>query len=282
MESELNPTRLKLTEFPLTSINIRWGNVTHATFRQITIDEGLDFLRPAPSLEYYRVSMYEPQENEDIGFINPILHPRLRSLDLSTDCLQHVLEVINVPSLEEWEQDRGGEPRVAAMLSLLERSGCCLKILNLDDLPPPDEDIETLLQAIPSLEHIQLSSSWLFGNRTIIDVILTRTFLSVPTISVENPTSESFLPHLRFIECRTDRFASLVSWGYIPELYRHGHRQSLTLKGFAHESDITDQTALQLLQLTDEGVDLQIVDLTKGGNFLENFRNRNRKGKESL
>ena len=180
MESELNPTRLKLTEFPLTSINIRWGNVTHATFCQITIDEGLDFLRRAPSLEYYRVSMYEPQENEDIGFINPILHPRLHSLDLSTDCLQHVLEVINVPSLEEWTQDRGGEPRVAAMLSLLKRSGCCLKILNLDGLPPPAEDIETLLQATPSLERIQLSSSWLFGNRTTIDAILTRIFLSCP------------------------------------------------------------------------------------------------------
>jgi hypothetical protein len=282
MESKLNPTRLKLTDFPLTSINICWGNVTHATLCEITIDKGLDFLRRAPSLEYYRVSMYEPQENEDIGLINPILHPRLRSLHLSTDCLQDVLEVINVPSLEEWTQDRFDELHVAAMLSLLERSGCCLKILNLDGHSPPAEDIETLLQAIPSLERIQLSSSWLFGSQAMIDAILTRIFLSVPTISVENPTSESFLPRLRFIECRTDRFASLVSWGCIPELYRHGHRQSLTLKGFAHKSDITDQTALQLLQLTDEGVDLQIADLTMGGNFLENFKNRNRKGQGSL
>jgi hypothetical protein len=34
-----------------------------------------------------------------------------------------------------------------------------------------------------------------------------------------------------------------------------------------------DETALQLLQLVDEGVDLQISDQSIGGDFLENFRN---------
>jgi len=39
-------------------------------------------------------------------------------------------------------------------------------------------------------------------------------------------------------------------------------------------STITDnETALQLLQLKDEGMDLQIIDERVGGDFLESFRN---------
>jgi hypothetical protein len=66
------------------------------------------------------------------------------------------------------------------------------------------------------------------------------------------------------------------SWNHIPQLYRQGHRRSLTLKSAAKESHITDETALQLLKLTDEGVDLQIHDRTTnaGGDFLHNFRKR--------
>ena len=46
------------------------------------------------------------------------------------------------------------------------------------------------------------------------------------------------------------------------------------LKSSANGSHITDETALQLLNLTNEGVDLQILDIMTegGGDFLENFR----------
>jgi hypothetical protein len=72
VNSELNLTSLKLAEFPLTSINIRWANITHATFSVIVAAESLDVLRRASSLESYRVCVYGCH---DIGFINPILHP---------------------------------------------------------------------------------------------------------------------------------------------------------------------------------------------------------------
>ena len=48
-----------------------------------------------------------------------------------------------------------------------------------------------------------------------------------------------------------------------------------TLSSVIHKLDITDETALQLLQLTDEGLHLQIFDLSMGGcNFLKRFRER--------
>jgi hypothetical protein len=76
------------------------------------------------------------------------------------------------------------------------------------------------------------------------------------------------------MQCSTDQLRAPFSWDSIPELYRRGYRRSVTLKAFATHADITDETALQLLQLTEEGVDLQIVDLTMGGDFLQNFRKR--------
>ena len=63
-------------------------------------------------------------------------------------------------------------------------------------------------------------------------------------------------------------------WDSISELYRQVHQQSVMLKAFATHADITDETTLQLLQLTDEGLDLQIVDLKMGGDFLQSFRKR--------
>lgn len=103
-----------------------------------------------------------------------------------------------------------------------------------------------------------------------MDDILIRIFESVP----EDHTCEPFLPRLQFIECKMADPVAPFSWDYVPILYRNGHRRSLALRAFARKSHMTDETAAQLLQLVDEGVDLQIIDDFKGGNFLENFRNR--------
>ena len=62
---------------------------------------------------------------------------------------------------------------------------------------------------------------------------------------------------------------------HIPQLYHRGTRRSLTLKFFTNgRRTITDETALQLLQLVDDGVDLEISNLVEGGDFLKDFRNR--------
>jgi hypothetical protein len=173
--------------------------------------------------------------------------------------------------------DMGSGNTVTTMLSLLERSGCRLKVLNLDELRPPSEDdadLDALFESMPSLERIGLSSVFCGSGDLVFD-ILTRIFCSVPgssNISGETPTSESFLPHLQVIEYSPDESITLFSWDSILELYRRDHQRSLTLKVFAPNADMPDETALQLLQLTEEGADLQIFDLTEGGDFLLNFR----------
>ena len=111
-----------------------------------------------------------------------------------------------------------------------------------------------------------------------MDNILTQIF-NLPsnnsTIPSEEASHESFLPHLQFIECMPCITTfSLFSWNYIPELYCQGFWRLLMLKSSANGSHITDETAVQLLNLTNEGVDLQILDMMTegGGDFLENFR----------
>ena len=114
-----------------------------------------------------------------------------------------------------------------------------------------------------------------------MDGILARIFCPPPggsDISGEDPAPNSFLPRLQFMECTTISEAyAPFSWHRIPSLYRQGHQRSLTLSAVVYELDITDATALQLLQLADEGLDFRIFDFsrdTRDRDFFKNFRER--------
>ena len=108
-----------------------------------------------------------------------------------------------------------------------------------------------------------------------MDKIVTRIFYSVPgdNISVEDRVHEFFLPHLQFIEVKMDNTGTPLSWASLLKSCREGHRRSITLRVLVRKSDLSDDLAVQLLQLTDEGVDLQIIDKVTG-DLLEDFRNR--------
>jgi len=69
MESELSPTHLMLRDFPLTSVNIRWDNITHLTLWDSSTEECIDALRRAPGLEYYHISIHSGCEIR-----KPIVH----------------------------------------------------------------------------------------------------------------------------------------------------------------------------------------------------------------
>jgi len=77
------------------------------------------------------------------------------------------------------------------------------------------------------------------------------------------------------MECITlDRGVAPFSWDRIPELYRLGHRCSLTLKSVAITLETSDEIALELLKLVDEGAKFKISDSLEGGDFLDNFKKR--------
>ena len=276
MNSKPSPTQLSLTNFPPTRIDIGWDNVTRATLCDLTADECLEVLRRTPAVEYCLAKLWH---DATVNFGTTIL-PHLHSLDISSGG-PNFLDAINVPSLEEWIYHTCGNPLpVTAMLSLLQRSGCCLKILNLENINAPSQYLSNLFQAMPSLERLQLHFCLVDKHADgVMNNVLAQIFYSPPgdnTLPSEDASHKSFLPCLQFMEFTTSSVRAPFFWNHIPQLYRQGHRRSLTLKSAAKESHISYKTALELLALIDEGVDLQILDETTegGGDFLENFRKR--------
>ena len=277
MKSKPFPTQLTLDNFSPTSIDIGWDNITRAVLFNLNANECLDVLRRTPTLEYCLAEPWDDAWGDATVNLGTTIHPHLRSLDISYGGTTF-LDAINVPSLEEWIHNTEGAPLpLAAMVSLIQRSGCCLKILNLKHISELPDDLFILFQAMLSLEHLQLHFRSVRNPQGVMDDILARIFNSPPANSAipEETFSKTFLPRLQFMEIRTLATAPF-SWNHLPQLYRQGHCRSLTLKSAAKESHISDDTALELLKLTDEGVDLQILDTTTraGGDFLENFRKK--------
>ena len=276
MKTKPFPTQLTLVKSSPTSIDIGWDNITRVDLSDISTSECLQLLQLAPALEY---CVLKPWGHPMVKPGTTILHRRLRSLN-SLHSGTQFLEAINVPSLEEWTHSTMGGPLpVTAMVSLLKRSGSCLKVVNLRSIPAPSDDLSNLFQAMPSLERLKLHFCLVKNAIGVMDNILARIFnspSSASTIPSEDASHESFLPHLQFMESTTSYGKAPFSWNHIPQLYRKGYRRSLTLKSTAKESHISDETALQLLKLTGEGVDLQIIDTTTRAHrdFLENFRKK--------
>ena len=273
MKSKPFPIHLTLDNFSPTSIDIGWDNIIHATLYNMSANECVEVLRRAPAVEYFTASDFiRPSDDSPVSVDALIIHPRIRSLDLSTKSSK-ILDMIKIPALEEWThfQDSRRLP-VDAMVSLIKRSGCCLKILNLQYISVRSENLPSLFQAMPSLERlkIQFRSSSQNAN-DVMDDILLRIFLSPPDKSTipADASRETFLPCLQFMKCKTQ-----LSWDRVPQLYRQGHRRSLTLKSPTNRSQTSDETAIELLKLVDEGAKFVISDDLEGGDFLTNFRER--------
>jgi hypothetical protein len=274
MESKPSPTHLQLRNFPPTSIDIGWDNLTHATLYSLSANECFEVLRLAPSLEYYHASRLirvEPSGGPTVNLDTTItLLPRLRILVTPHEATKF-LDAIVVPALEEWTHDGDSDPSlVTTMVSLLKRSGCCLKVL---DFTGASDDLPILLQAIPSLERLQLKYQLSDVLHDIFDRIF-RSPVDGSIIPLGDTGREPFLPRLQFMEYETP-----FSWDRVPQLYRQGDRHSLTLKFPTDMLETSDETAMELLKLVDEGAKFQIVDTFHGGDFLENFRNK--MGRES-
>ena len=270
MKSKPFPTHLTLDNFSPTSIDIGWDNITHATLSNMSANEYVEVLRRAPAVEYFTASgpSHAPPVNVDAFTV----HPRVRVLDISNKSAK-ILDMIKLPALKEWThvQDSRRLP-VDAMVSLIKRSGCCLKILDLQYISVRSENLPSLFQAMPSLERLKIQ--FRSSSQSVIDAmddILLRIFRSPPDESTmpADASGETFLPCLQFMKCKTQ-----ISWDRVPQLYRQGHRRSLTLKSPTNRSQTSDETAMELLKLVDEGAKFVISDDLEGGDFLTNFRER--------
>ena len=235
------PTHITLANFLSTSIDVGWVNITHATLQNLNADKCAEILRLAPALEYHYVREYVPSYDN----LKIFIHSRLRTLDTSDGTIQF-LDRINIPSLEEWTQDAVLYSLVVtAMVSLLERSNCRQKILKLHGIWVSPNKLLILFQVTPSLEWLQILFLPTQDHDDALDDILPQIFCSPPVKSTipADASRKTPLPRLQYMS--------------------------------TSKSQTSDETAMELSKLVDEGAKFQILDTFDGdGDFLENYRKR--------
>jgi hypothetical protein len=271
MKSKPFPTHLTLSNFSLVSVNIGWDNITNVILSHMSTSECVEILRRAPAVEYFMARQFIRRPDDPPVNANAFtIHPRIRSLFLSEKPAKF-MDMITTPALEEWTHFPNGRLPVDAMVSLIKRSGCYLKKLNLHYISVRSEHLSILFQAMPSLERLQIIFESSPNVNDVVNDILVRIFRSPPDQSAipVDASHDTLLPRLQFLECITQ-----ISWDRVPQLYRQGNRQSLTLKSPTNRTWTSDETAMELLKLVDEGAKFQIRDTIEGGDFLENFRKR--------
>ena len=271
MKSKPFPKHLTLHNFLPTSIDIGWDNITHITLSNLSANECVEVMRQAPAVEYFNAVKFREHSDEPPVNVNAFtVYPRIRSLDLSGKTAKF-LDMIRIPALEEWTEFPEGRLPVNAMVSLVKRSVCCLKILNLKNIFARSQNLPTLFEAMPSLERLQINFKSTLNVNDVMNDILVRIFCSPPDESAipANASGDMLLPRLQFMECETQ-----FSWDRVPQLYCQGHRHSLTLKSPTNRSQTSDETVVELLELVDEGAKFLISDNVKGGDFLAYFRKR--------
>ena len=148
--------RANLLNFPMDGTNIQWDNLTHLTFRSISMSDFFLILRKAPRLVFCEVS--GPCRFEEEGIKAPVF-TSLRSLQLQVDTdPDKLLNYLIAPHLEEFSPPTFGFfPRTENITSFLRRSACSLRSLSLT-FPGYSERYMNLLQSIPSLNTLSLRS----------------------------------------------------------------------------------------------------------------------------
>ena len=152
----------------LRRLKINWDNITTAKMEGISLINAFEILVGAPHLKTCRISCEEfnPPDDGSIGLVLlldlPLTHTTLESLEFCShrrDTAQF-FQGVNFPSLKELEVDVSifsDNSPVKYLISFFQRSPCPLTSLSLSlYFDAIDDDILTLLNALPTLTHLSL------------------------------------------------------------------------------------------------------------------------------
>ena len=251
MKSKPRPTDLKLMAVGLPYVDIIWDNLTIASVHIIGADECVELIRRAPLLQTLRLR----STNSSSGIFplpdTRIVHPHLRSLELSRinirGALAGIFDAVCFPSLEQWIYGDCSLLR-ENMISFI-GSSPYLKIfkMNLDDTLR--HQIIKFLRPLSTLEFLELNS--VLTHYRIIQFIDT---LCAPS------QSPLFLPKLQSL---TFICESSFPWESLPQIFASSRWRSLkvTVNTPSAGHGIVYETAKQLRELVDKGFDLSIGEI---------------------
>jgi hypothetical protein len=188
--------RASLSYLPVDGTNIQWDNLTHLTLHTISIFDSFLILRKTPRLVFYKVSC-SFSRYEELSIAAPVLSS-LRSLHLITSFPQFILDNLIAPHLEEFSHTNYCNPSMEVITSFLRRSACSLRSFSVI-LPPYFEDFMNLLQSMPSLSILSITTLENTGPkdydpRNILQLVAK--VLSLQSTSFQ----QGFSPNLKILE----------------------------------------------------------------------------------
>jgi hypothetical protein len=187
-----------------------WGteldNLTHLTLYAMSIDDSLRILRMTPRLVFCEIAGCHP--GADIVRSTGALFLRsLRSLRLLVSIhffLEHFLNNLIAPHLEEFTLSYLDHPSIEVVTSFFKRSACSLRTLTMifSISSPYFERFMSLLQSIPSLNSLLLSKSMTLEYATPEDYDPRNILQLVAKILSSQSTSlqQRFLPNLEILK----------------------------------------------------------------------------------
>jgi len=155
----------------LLNLEINWDNITTAKMEGISSINAFEILLRAPRLKTYKISCQEFQPPEDgslwlvLPLDLPLTHTTLESLEFCSHRhdMGQFFQGVNFPSLKKFEllAPRFGDIfPVKHLISFFQRSPCPLTSFSLSLYSDAiDDDILTLLNALPTLTHLSLMTT---------------------------------------------------------------------------------------------------------------------------
>ena len=266
MNTRPNPMKLKIFGFLLEGVDVSWDNHVHLDLSWTTFDGVLQVIRNAPLLEICSLSFILPLI-DDFHIPKIIIHhPYLRTLQLlfmeQTDVFHKLINSLELPSLESWSVElvELEESMVLdIMTSFLKHSGCKLKSLKMEQGQVPTvEDFKRFLQAAPCLQCLHVAYPTYVRSLTpVMDNILE--WISASPLMQTDHTAR-FLSDLQSLQLSG---CELNTWTCIPLIFQLPHRKLLKVDIDMYSVTISDDVLGELVQLVDQGIELDIYDRSK-------------------
>ncbi|KAF4612347.1 hypothetical protein D9613_004537 [Agrocybe pediades] len=154
-----SPHRVVASGLLLKQLNLDWSRVIQAKADDFSVEDCLELFRCAPVLEM--CELVEVGYSMSFSALSPFVHENLKNLSFdSIDTGEDFFSAITLPNLTHFSYDKHGHRcDNPALLPFFLRSTPPLQKLELLNVEFSFEDLEALLQAVPTVSHLHLTMS---------------------------------------------------------------------------------------------------------------------------
>lgn len=214
MNTRASPMKFRIIAIPLKAIEISGHNLVDLHVQRTRLDGVLEIMRDAPLLEVCFLFIIFPPVDDFPIPKTMIRLSHLRKLRVywidEIEVFNKLINSLELPSLELWViQCSTNMVNAAVIVPFLKRSACNLKELRIEwEVEEPGvEDFGRVLQAIPYLQKLRVSSTLLdWSLAPVMDNILERIAASPPHPMLQTGNTAGFLSGLQSLQFFSRKF----------------------------------------------------------------------------